>query len=55
MRVSFWPLLLGVLLLVFGVVGVANDIFKLRIAIPWTPMIAVIIGIWILTHAFKRR
>ncbi len=54
MRVRFWVMFIGTLLLVFGLVGVINEVFNLNIDIPWWSLIAIIIAIWILSHAFKK-
>lgn len=54
MRISFWALLIGGLLLIFGIVGVANELFQMNINIPWWPIVALILAIWILSNAFKK-
>jgi hypothetical protein len=54
LRVSFWALLIGSLLLVFGITSLANDVFHMNINIPWFPLILIIIAIWILSHALKK-
>ncbi len=54
MRIGFWSFLIGVLLLIFGIVGVANEVFQMHINIPWWPIIALLLAIWILSRAFKK-
>jgi hypothetical protein len=54
LKVSFWPLLIGLLLLIFGIAGLAKELGGIEINVPWWPIIALIIAIWILSHAFKR-
>ena len=53
MRISFWAFLIGTLLLIFGIVGVANELFHMDINIPWWPILALLLAVWILSHAFK--
>jgi uncharacterized membrane protein YdcZ (DUF606 family) len=54
MRISFWSFLIGTLLLIFGIVGVANEAFQMHINIPWWPIIALLLAIWILSRAFRK-
>jgi len=54
MRIGFWSFLIGILLLIFGIVGVANEVFQMHINIPWWPIIALLLAIWILSRAFRK-
>jgi hypothetical protein len=54
MRISFWSFLIGTLLLIFGIVGIANEVFQMRINIPWWPIIALLLAIWILSRVFRK-
>jgi phosphate/sulfate permease len=54
MKISFWAFLIGALLLIFGVVGIANELYGMNINIPWWPIIALILAIWFLSRAFKK-
>jgi len=54
MRISFWSFLIGTLLLIFGIVGIANEVFQMHINIPWWPIIALLLAIWILSRAFRK-
>jgi uncharacterized membrane protein YdcZ (DUF606 family) len=54
MRISFWSFLIGTLLLIFGIVGIANEVFQMHINIPWWPIIALLLAIWFLSRAFRK-
>jgi hypothetical protein len=54
MRFHFWPLLIGALVLIRGVVTLAGQILGIRFDISWWAVIAIIIGLWILSHAIRR-
>ncbi len=55
MKVSFWPLLIGALVLIWGVVTLMGQILGIKFDISWWAMIAIIIGLWILSHAVRRQ
>lgn len=55
MRVHFWPLLIGGLILIFGLVGIANEVGDFNIDVPWISIIVILIGIWVLSKTFERR
>ena len=54
MRVRFWPLLIGVLVIIWGVATIAAEILHIRLEISWWAIMAIILGLWILTHSFQR-
>ncbi|MGA2459819.1 MAG: hypothetical protein ABSF82_00125 [Candidatus Bathyarchaeia archaeon] len=54
MRFHFWPLLIGVLILIWGVATLAGQVFGVKFDISWWAVIAVIIGLYILSHAMRR-
>jgi hypothetical protein len=54
MRVHFWPLLIGVLVLVWGIVTLAGQVWGMKFDISWWAVIAVIIGLYILSHAIRK-
>jgi len=54
-RIHFWPLLIGGLILIFGLVGIANEVGGLSIDVPWISIIVILTGIWVLSKAFERR
>jgi uncharacterized membrane protein len=54
MRVHFWPLLIGALVLVWGIVTIAGQVWGIKFDISWWAVLAVILGLWILSHAIKR-
>jgi len=54
MRVHFWPLLIGVLVLVWGIVTIVGQIWGIKFQISWRAVLAVILGLWILSHAIKK-
>ncbi len=51
LRIHFWPLLIGALVLVWGIATITGQILGIRFDISWWAIIAVIIGLWILSHA----
>lgn len=55
MRVHFWALLIGGLILLSGLVGLANEIYGFNIDVPWLPVIVILIEIWMLSKAIERR
>ena len=55
MRIHFWPLLIGGLILIFGLVGIANEVGGLSIDVPWISIIVILTGIWVLSKTFERR
>lgn len=55
MRVHFWSLLVGGLILIFGLVGIANEAGGFNIDVPWISIIVILVGIWVLSKAFERR
>jgi len=54
LKIHFWPLLIGCLVLLWGIVTIAGELFGYEFTISWWAIIAVIIGIWILSHAIRR-
>ena len=54
MRFHFWPLLIGVLVLIWGVVTLAGQVLGIKFDISWWAIVAIIIGVWILSHAIRR-
>jgi hypothetical protein len=54
MRFHFWPLLIGALVLIWGVVTLVSELFKIQLPISWWALVAIIIGIWILSHAMRK-
>jgi hypothetical protein len=54
LKVHFWPLLIGALVLVWGIATIAGQILGIRFDISWWALIAVIFGLWILSHAIRR-
>jgi hypothetical protein len=54
MRVHFWPLLIGVLVLVWGIATLAGQVLDIKFDISWWAVIAVIIGLYILSHAIRK-
>jgi len=55
MKVHFWALLIGGLILIFGLIGIANEIGGYNIDVPWVPVIVILVGIWVLSKAFEKR
>jgi len=54
MRLHFWPLLIGALVLVWGIVTILGQIWGIKFEISWWAVLAVILGLWIISHAVKR-
>jgi hypothetical protein len=54
MRFHFWPLLIGVLVLIWGIATLAGQVFGIKFDISWWAVIAIIIGLWMLSHAVHR-
>jgi len=54
MRVSFWPLLIGALVLVWGVATIVGQLLGIKFDVSWWAIVAIIIGLWILSHAVRR-
>ena len=54
MRVHFWPLLIGALILIWGIATLATQVLGIRIPISWWAVVAIIVGLWILSHAIRR-
>jgi hypothetical protein len=54
MHIHFWPLLIGGLVLVWGVVTIVGPLLGITFQLSWWAVLAVIIGIWILSHAIKK-
>jgi hypothetical protein len=54
MRFQFWPLLIGVLVLIWGIATLAGQVFGIKFDISWWAVIAIIIGLWMLSHAIHR-
>jgi hypothetical protein len=54
MKINFWPLLIGVLVLIWGVATIAGQVLGIKFDISWWAIVAIIIGLWILSHAVHR-
>ena len=54
MRFHFWPLLIGALVLFWGVVTLVGQVFGIKFDISWWAIVAIIIGVWILSHAVHK-
>jgi hypothetical protein len=54
MRFHFWPLLIGALVLIWGVVTLVGQLLGIKFEIYWWAVVAIIIGLWILSHAIRR-
>jgi len=54
MRIQFWPLLIGALVLIWGIVTIVGQIWGIKFQISWWAVLAVILGLWILSHAIKK-
>jgi uncharacterized membrane protein len=54
LKVHFWPLLIGALVLVWGIATITGQILGISFDISWWAIIAVILGLWILSHAIHR-
>jgi len=54
-KIHFWALLIGGLILIFGLVGIANEIGGFNIDVPWVSVIVILMGIWVLSKAFEKR
>jgi glycosyltransferase involved in cell wall biosynthesis len=54
MRFHFWPLLIGALVLVWGLVTLFSQLLGITLPISWWAIVAIIIGVWILSHAIRR-
>lgn len=54
MRVHFWPLLIGALVLIWGIITLAGQILGIEFDISWWAIVAIIIGVWILSHAIRK-
>jgi len=54
MQVHFWPLLIGVLIVVWGVVTIVGQLLGINFQISWWAVLAIILGLWVLSHAIKR-
>jgi len=54
MRIQFWPLLIGALVLIWGIVTIVGQILGIKFQISWWAVLAVILGLWILSHAIKK-
>ena len=54
MRFHFWPLLIGILVLIWGIVTLATQFLGIKFPISWWAIVAIVVGIWILSRAFHR-
>ena len=54
MRLHFWPLIIGALVLVWGIVTILGQVLGITFQISWWAVLAIIIGLWILSHAIKK-
>ena len=54
MQFHFWPLLIGALIVIWGIVTIVSQILGIKLDISWWAVLAIIIGLWILSHAIKR-
>ena len=53
-RFSFWPFLLGVLVLVWGGVTLVNRLLAISIDVSWWGIFAIIVGVWLLAFAVRK-
>jgi len=49
----FWPIIIGVALLLWGVSMIAETVYGKQI--PWWPVIIIIVGALIIVQALRRR
>jgi uncharacterized membrane protein HdeD (DUF308 family) len=54
MKFHFWPLLVGGLILVWGIVTLFSELFNIHIPVSWWGIVAIIVGIWILSRGLRR-
>jgi hypothetical protein len=54
MRFSFWPLLIGALVLTWGIVTLVTQALGIDLPISWWAIVAIIVGVWILSRAAHR-
>jgi hypothetical protein len=54
MRFSFWPLLVGALILIWGIVTLVTQVLGINLPISWWAIVAIIVGVWILSRAVHR-
>jgi hypothetical protein len=54
MRFHFWPLLIGVLVLIWGILTLAGQFLGIKFDISWWAIIAIVFGIWILSRAVRK-
>lgn len=54
MRFHFWPLLIGVLVLTWGIATLAGQVLGIKFDISWWAIVAIIIGLYILSHAVRK-
>lgn len=53
MRFHFWPLLVGALVLIWGIVTLLGEVFNIHLPVSWWAIVAIIVGIWILSRAVR--
>jgi hypothetical protein len=54
MRIHFWPLLIGALVLIWGIATLGGQVLGIKFDISWWAIVAIIIGLWILSHAIRK-
>lgn len=54
MRFHFWPLLIGVLILIWGAATLAGQVLGIKFDISWWAVIAIIVGLYMLSHAMRK-
>jgi hypothetical protein len=54
MQIHFWPLLIGALILIWGITTLVAQALGITIPISWWAVVAIIAGLWILSHAIRR-
>jgi len=55
MKLSFWSFLIGVLVLIWGVATLLGEMLGIKFDISWWGIVAIIIGLWILSHAVRKQ
>jgi hypothetical protein len=54
MKIHFWPLLIGALILIWGITTLSAQLLGITIPISWWAIVAIIAGLWILSHAIRK-
>jgi hypothetical protein len=50
----FWPFLIGASVLVWEIETLVGPVLGIRFDISWWAVVAIIIGVWILSHAVHK-